>query len=401
MKKNRYWFLLALACTGGLGIYLYHRHHKHTSNLDQVDTPLTSAVFSQNIPTSPEENSSIIKNPSSIIKNFAVPSITTPIEELSIDTHTPKTEDISVPILIPNEFDEDEEKKILKFRQLANIVGEGISNDSDEQKADSIIQSANFEEPIPPLATPPAENITTPNSDFIEPANIPLVKSTSSPDHSPEVEKSVFDEIMDYAKQFPEFIIPGKDIQRAEPAILFAYSNHLYTLGRKDEATFWFYLAQFRTRYLTEILKAEIPVSNNFFVRFFRESGFVGNLRILSDNIFSESPETQYQHLNTVYDSATRQNILVAAKGLGEVINNYAYQNIHKQVQRLQDVVHFEEKFPFQEESLVHPFDLIPPIDRVEIKEKIACEVEEAQRWLLTNYDRVREVRRQRGLPND
>ena len=182
---------------------------------------------------------------------------------------------------------------------------------------------------------------------------------------------------------------------------MFAFANHLYTLDRKDEATFWFYLAQFRTRYLTEILKTEIPVSNAFFVRFFRESGFVGNLRILSDNIFSESPDPEYQHLNTVYDSATRQNILVAAKGLGEVINNYAYQNIHKQVQRLQDVVHFEEKFPFQEESLVHPFDLIAPIDRLEVKEQIGREVEEAQRWLLANYDRVREVRRQRGLPND
>ena len=397
MKKNHYWLLFALACTGGLGAYLYHRHQKNTADLTQVISPLAPPVFSSSTFDPFEDNSSISETPSSRIENTSTPS---PIKE-PLAPLARELEEVSVPILIPNEYDDDEEEKILKFRQLATVIEATIPEKTDEKMLSFIVEEDDQHILTPIVSSYSAESTKLPEPNFAEKEILLSAEPTSPSEFSLENDKSVFDEIMDYAKQFPEFIIPGKDIQRAEPAILFAYANHLYTLGRKAEATFWFYFAQFRTRYLTEILKTEIPVSNTFFVRFFRESGFVGNLRILSDNIFSESPEVQYQHLNTVYDSATRQNILTAAKGLGEVINNYAYQNIHKQVQRLQDVLHFEQKFPFQEESLVHPFDLIPPIDRVEIKEQIAREVEEAQQWLLANYDRVREVRRQRGLPND
>ena len=266
MKKNHYWLLFALACTGGLGAYLYHRHQKNTADLTQVISPLAPPVFSSSTFDPFEDNSSISETPSSRIENTSTPS---PIKE-PLAPLARELEEVSVPILIPNEYDDDEEEKILKFRQLATVIEATIPEKTDEKMLSFIVEEDDQHILTPIVSSYSAESTKLPEPNFAEKEILLSAEPTSPSEFSLENDKSVFDEIMDYAKQFPEFIIPGKDIQRAEPAILFAYANHLYTLGRKAEATFWFYLAQFRTRYLTEILKTEIPVSNTFFVRFFR-----------------------------------------------------------------------------------------------------------------------------------
>ena len=233
----------------------------------------------------------------------------------------------------------------------------------------------------------------------MEPESLSLFAVSEKPIYPSFVFSSgLADDFYEYIEGIPEFQIPDNDIQKAEPAILYAFSNHLYKFDKKEEAIFWFYLAQYRNRYLISILKKTTPLPSDLFARFFRECGFQGNLRILRDDYLSECIDQEHKHLSVVYDNATRKNIQVATRTLGKSLTAYALTDIEKQAKRLAEVLAYEEKFPFQPECLVSYHDLIPEEDRKAIKDKLSSEFLAAGQWLSKNKEKGQEIRNQINL---
>ena len=179
--------------------------------------------------------------------------------------------------------------------------------------------------------------------------------------------------VIEFSKKFPEFKIKDNNVQNADPAILFAYANYLYKQDKKDDAAFWFYVAQMRNTYLIRITKKDAgapPISNELFIRFFQESGFIGNIMIVDTGVNANSLDPKYSKMNSVYDSASRQNVRKASSGLGAVINPYAFQNLDKQLARMNQVIEYEKAHPIQPESLIDPKYLISKEEQVKAKEE-------------------------------
>jgi hypothetical protein len=57
-------------------------------------------------------------------------------------------------------------------------------------------------------------------------------------------------EMIEYAQR-TGYKIKSNDVKNADPAIIFSYSAHLWNEGQKDDAVFWYYVAQYRYRFLS------------------------------------------------------------------------------------------------------------------------------------------------------
>lgn len=207
-------------------------------------------------------------------------------------------------------------------------------------------------------------------------------------------------ELIQYSKKFPEFKIKNDNIQNAEPAILYSYANTLYSQGKKDEAAFWFYVAQNRNRYLIRAQKKDQPVSDQLFLRYFQESGFIGNVMITDTKTVLQTTNPKYKSMNSIYDSATRTNIHKAASGLGQVINPYAYGNLDKLILQLEKVQAYEKAYPLLAENLVSEMNLKSPTELKEIAEDQLKVLEDAKIYISENKQKIRDQRSKNGLPN-
>jgi len=204
-----------------------------------------------------------------------------------------------------------------------------------------------------------------------------------------------------YSHKFPEFKIKNDDVKNAEPAILFAYSNQLFAQDKHDEAVFWFYLAQSRNRYLLSATEEPTPVTPELFLRFYRESGFVGNVSVPGAKGLVTDPDSRYPKMNAYYDSASRQNIHKASSGLGEVINPYAFQNLDKLQKQLDKLIAYEKANPFNPAAVISEADLVSREKLKELHEKSITTFEEAKVFVEKNKDSIREKRSKNGLKND
>lgn len=210
--------------------------------------------------------------------------------------------------------------------------------------------------------------------------------------------------VIEYSKKFPEFKIKDDNVQNADPAILFAYSNYLYKEDKKDEAAFWLFIAQMRNTYLISITKKDAtvpPISSDLFIRFFQESGFVGNVMIMDTGTTAKSTDPKYNKINATYDSASRQNVRMAASGLGELMRPYVLQNLDKQVTRLDDVIAYEKAHPIQPESLVDAKYLVSPEEQAKSKEEALQNIRDFQKWVQDNKEKIRAQRTKNGLTNE
>lgn len=207
--------------------------------------------------------------------------------------------------------------------------------------------------------------------------------------------------VIEFSHKFPEFKIKDDNVQNADPAILYAYSNQLFMQNKKEEAVFWYYVAQFRNRYLRAISKEDLPINNALFGRFFQESGFMGNVMIADGNYYLVSKNPEYRKMNSIYDSATRKNLHTAASGLGEVINPYGFQNLDRHIQRMDEVIAYEKSHPILVENLVTPGNLVTKEEQQKNKEEIFAGLEEFKTWIRENKDKIREQRAKNGLTNE
>lgn len=207
--------------------------------------------------------------------------------------------------------------------------------------------------------------------------------------------------VIEFSHKFPEFKIKDDNVQNADPAILYAYSNYLWAQDKKEEAVFWYYTAQFRNRYLREVSKIDVPINDALFGRFFQESGFMGNVMIASTNYYLASKNPEYRKMNSIYDSATRKNLHKAASGLGEVINPYAFQNLDRHIQRIDEVIAYEKLHPILVENLVSPDNLVSKEEMQKGKEKEFAGLEEFKSYLQNNKEKIREQRKKAGLSNE
>lgn len=206
--------------------------------------------------------------------------------------------------------------------------------------------------------------------------------------------------VIEFSHKFPEFKIKDDNVQNADPAILYAYSNYLWGQDKKEEAVFWYYTAQFRNRYLREVSKVDVPINNALFGRFFHES-FVGNIMIVNGNYYLASKNPEYRKINSIYDSATRKNLHKAASGLGEVINPYAFQNLDRHIQRIDEVIAYEKLQPILVENLVSPDNLVSKEEMQKGEEDKFAGLEEFKSYLQNNKEQIREQRKKAGLSNE
>lgn len=207
--------------------------------------------------------------------------------------------------------------------------------------------------------------------------------------------------VIEFSHKFPEFKIKDNNVQNADPAILYAYSNYLFFQDKKEEAVFWYYVAQFRNRYLRTVSKTDLPIGNALFGRFFQESGFAGNIRIGDGNFYLASKNPEYRKMNAFYDSATRKNLHTAASGLGEIINPFAFQNIDLQLQRIDDVIAYERLHPILVENLVASDNLVSKEEQKKRKEDEFVGLEEFKSYIQNNKEKIKEQKTKAGLPNE
>lgn len=207
--------------------------------------------------------------------------------------------------------------------------------------------------------------------------------------------------VIEFSHKFPEFKIKDDNVQNADPAILYAYSNHLFAQDKKEDAVFWYYVAQFRNRYLREVSKVDTPIDNALFGRFFQESGFMGNVMIVNGNYYLASKDPEFRKMNSIYDSATRKNLHKAASGLGEVINPYAFENLDRHIQRIDDVIAYEKLHPILVENLVSSDNLVSKEEMQKLKDDEFAGLEEFKSYLQTNKEKIKEQRKKAGLPNE
>ena len=210
--------------------------------------------------------------------------------------------------------------------------------------------------------------------------------------------------LINYSKNFPEFAIKDDNVQNAQPAIFYAYANQLFGQDKKDEAVFWFYLGQFRVRYIERVQKRNIPIDTMTFIRFFRESGFVGNVNVVEPNgqiVSSPSSNPEYAKINSYYSGATYDNIYRAGSGLGEIINPYAFQNVDKHIARVDAIIAYEKEHPINVENIVAKDNLLPEVDRKRIKEEEYKAFEKFKQYLIDNKEDIRKKRAENGLLNE
>jgi len=193
--------------------------------------------------------------------------------------------------------------------------------------------------------------------------------------------------VIEYA-QANGFSINSNNVRNADPAILFCYSNHLYNEGQKDEAVFWYYVAQYRYRILSS---CSMP----------QKAGYIE--KDLSKKIYE---------LAEGYDKKVFDDILVMhevyrielyeiiQKELGKKINGYGYEDLEQMKSTLDQVVQYEEKYPFNAIEL-SPKPVFKSEDIVAEKlAKVKQSYADQKKQITDQADYIREERAKNGLLN-
>jgi hypothetical protein len=194
--------------------------------------------------------------------------------------------------------------------------------------------------------------------------------------------------VIAYAKE-NGFPIKSNDVKNADPAILFCYSSHLYENGQKDEAVFWYYVAQYRYRILSgcsENLKAgsveEVTAKDILF----------------RTGVYTDKKDLEKLHLvGGTYRIDLYETI---QQSLGKEINGYAYGDLEQMKSTINEVLEYEEKNPF------NPMGLSPqPVFKSkEIQAEKLAKVKDSYvnqiKQITENADSIKSERTKNGLKN-
>ena len=127
-------------------------------------------------------------------------------------------------------------------------------------------------------------------------------------------------------------------LNQLDPAYLFIYANNLFKSGQKDEAVFWFYVAQYRAMMISTLEKGNGALSPELYQHLAAEAGtpVLGKMVVLGRGI---KREQLYRFIQS---------------GLGVSINKYAGSNMDTWVAQMERVLVFEHTHPFD------PFQAVP-----------------------------------------
>ncbi len=147
-----------------------------------------------------------------------------------------------------------------------------------------------------------------------------------------------------------------KQLDQIDPAYLFVYANELFKQGQKDDAIFWYYLAQYRGGKVAGIENKNSMISTEFFKQISADAGapIIGRLEVVGGSGVSR------KHL---YDSIV--------SGLKYTMNDYSNSNIDKFIMQLDKVLDFEDKHPFDPAKAIPENQLdLSKIEQVSRKKK-------------------------------
>lgn len=121
------------------------------------------------------------------------------------------------------------------------------------------------------------------------------------------------------------------DLTQVDPAYLFVYANHLYKNGEKDDAVFWFYVAQYRGKMIGAMENANSIVPQQLYQQLAADSSVpvIGKMIVIGRG---PNREDLYNFIHS---------------GLGQTINYYAGSNIDNWAKQMQKALAFEKEHPF------------------------------------------------------
>ena len=127
-------------------------------------------------------------------------------------------------------------------------------------------------------------------------------------------------------------------LNQLDKAYLFICANDLFKSGQKDEAVFWFYVAQYRALIISIMEKGNGALSPELYQHLAAEAGtpVLGKMVVLGRGIKRE----QLYHF--------------IQSGLGVTINGYAGSNMDNWVAQMERALVFEHTHPFD------PFQAVP-----------------------------------------
>lgn len=193
--------------------------------------------------------------------------------------------------------------------------------------------------------------------------------------------------IIDYANEIG-FKIKANDIKNADPAILFCYSSHLFEKGEKDKAVFWYYVAQYRYRFMSscsEHLKAGSLTEAQ------------GRKIYVKTGVYPEDRINSLHLVGGVYRIELYETIQAV---LGKKINGYGYGDLDQMKVMIDQMLAYQQENPFNPMGLT-PKPLLKSKDvQTEMIEKIKESYEEQKQQIETEADYIRNTRLENGLEN-
>ncbi len=194
--------------------------------------------------------------------------------------------------------------------------------------------------------------------------------------------------IIDYARA-NGFSIRSNKVANADPAVLFCYSNHLWKEGQKDEAAFWYYVAQNRCRiiiYCSEEMQAG-SLSEAEAKEILLLAGIYANRESLD----------KVHMIGGLYRTELYRLVM---EFLGKTINEYLGGDQELWKSTIDRVLEYEVTDPFNPMGLVPP----PVLKDDETVQRMLNEnregILELRRLIDVNADSIRDERTRNGLEN-
>lgn len=82
------------------------------------------------------------------------------------------------------------------------------------------------------------------------------------------------------------------------------------------------------------------------------------------------------------------------------MINPYAFEDIARHIQRVDEIIAYEKENPMNLESLVSENKLLPKEEREKNKEEAFWSLEKFKQYLIDNKEATRQKRTENGLLN-
>lgn len=194
--------------------------------------------------------------------------------------------------------------------------------------------------------------------------------------------------VVEYAKKNNLFI-KSNNMKNADPSVLFCYSSHLWQEGQKDEAVFWYYVAQYRYRILSSCSE---PLKAGSFTE------VAGKDILLKTGVYESKEDLDKLHLiGGIYSIELYE---VIQKKFGATINSYAYGDLEKLKSTISQVLEYEKNYPFDPMGL----EPQPILKSKEIQDEKLAKVKESYanqiKELTEKADYIKSERTKNGLEN-